>query len=196
MRHRWRKTAKEVDPPSLIFIDFGILTFTSGLHWAETALEFSNNKTLPVICRIQRSVACKEGYMNTMCLTGTIYVNIEKIRWQRAEICGTSACISLVVDISLSAETLNFRCERKKPKSLSMLVESIKFDNLYIKPEGHVLSKAFSMSKNTAAVDILQVLLKLRVAWSVILIHCSVVRWRPRKTNWLPLSKPHSLMYF
>jgi hypothetical protein len=36
-----------------------------------------------------------------------------------------------------------------------------------------VVSKAFSMSKNTAAVDIL--LLKLRVTWSVGLIRCSVV---------------------
>jgi hypothetical protein len=36
-----------------------------------------------------------------------------------------------------------------------------------------VISKAFSMSNNTAAVDIL--LLKLRVTWSVSLIHCSVI---------------------
>jgi hypothetical protein len=35
------------------------------------------------------------------------------------------------------------------------------------------MSKAFSISKNTAAVDIL--LLKFRVTWSTSLIHCSVV---------------------
>jgi hypothetical protein len=39
------------------------------------------------------------------------------------------------------------------------------------------------MSKNIAAVDIL--LLKLRVTWSVSLIHCSVVLWHARKPNWL-----------
>jgi hypothetical protein len=35
--------------------------------------------------------------------------------------------------------------------------------NLYSKPECHVVSKTFPMSKNTAAVDIL--FLKLRVTW-------------------------------
>jgi hypothetical protein len=48
------------------------------------------------------------------------------------------------------------------------------------------VSKAFSISKNTAAVAIL--LLKLRVTWSVSLIHCSVVLWRARKPNWVALS--------
>jgi hypothetical protein len=39
------------------------------------------------------------------------------------------------------------------------------------------VSKAFSISKNTAAVDML---LKLRVAWPVNLMHCSVVLWCAR----------------
>jgi hypothetical protein len=43
------------------------------------------------------------------------------------------------------------------------------------------------MPKNTAAVDIL--LLKLRVMWSVSLMHCSVVLLRARKPNWLALSR-------
>jgi hypothetical protein len=42
-----------------------------------------------------------------------------------------------------------------------------------------VVSRASSMSKNTAAIDIL--LFKLRVTWSVSHIHCNVVLWRARK---------------
>jgi hypothetical protein len=50
--------------------------------------------------------------------------------------------------------------------TLIKLVENFNLDNLHSKPECHVLSKAFSMSKKTAAVDIL--LLKLRVRMSVV----------------------------
>jgi hypothetical protein len=54
--------------------------------------------------------------------------------------------------------------------------------------------KGFSMSKNTAAVDIL--LLKLRVTWSVSLMYCSVVLWVARKPNWLALSRLLSSICF
>jgi hypothetical protein len=64
-------------------------------------------------------------------------------------------------------------CERKELMSLNKLVENSNLDHLYSKPECHVVSKGFSMSKNTAAEDIF--LLKLRVTWSVSLIHCSVL---------------------
>jgi hypothetical protein len=67
------------------------------------------------------------------------------------------------------------------------LVENCNVVNLWSKPGCHVVSKAFSISKNTAAVDIL--LLKCRVTWSTSLIHCSVVLRRARKPNWLALSK-------
>jgi hypothetical protein len=43
--------------------------------------------------------------------------------------------------------------------------------------------KAFSVSKNTAAVDM--ILLNFKVMWSVGLINWSVVLWRARKPNWL-----------
>jgi hypothetical protein len=89
------------------------------------------------------------------------------------EPCGTPACITLGVDISPATETLNFVCERKEPISLIKLVENSNLDNFYSKPECHVVSKASSMSKNIAAIDIL--LLKFRVTWSVSLMHCSVV---------------------
>jgi hypothetical protein len=58
----------------------------------------------------------------------------------------------------------------------------------------HVVSKAFSISKNKAAVDIL--LLKFKVTWSASLIYCKVVLWRARKPNWHALSKCFSLMCF
>jgi hypothetical protein len=56
---------------------------------------------------------------------------------------------------------------------LIKLVQNCNLDNLYGKPECHVLSKAISMSKNTAAVNIL--LLKIRLTWSDRLTHCRVV---------------------
>jgi hypothetical protein len=49
------------------------------------------------------------------------------------------------------------------------------------------VTKAFSISKNTAALDIL--LLKFKVTWSTSLIHCSVVLWLSRNPNWLAVSK-------
>jgi hypothetical protein len=70
------------------------------------------------------------------------------------ETCGTPAFISLGVDISPSTETLNFLYERNELISLIKLVEKSNLDNLYIKPGCLVLSKAFSIYKNTAGVDI------------------------------------------
>jgi hypothetical protein len=54
------------------------------------------------------------------------------------------------------------------------------------------VSEAFSMSKNTAAVNIL--LLKFRETWSVSPIDWSVVLWRARKPNWVAFSKFLSAM--
>jgi hypothetical protein len=99
----------------------------------------------------------------------------------------TLARITLGLNISPSTETMNLRCERKELMSLIKLVQNSNLDILYSKPHCHVLLMAISMCKNTAAVDIL--LLKLRVTWSVSLIHCSVVLWHARKTNCLTLSR-------
>jgi hypothetical protein len=77
---------------------------------------------------------------------------------------------------------------------LIKLAENFNLDSLYNKPECHVVSKAFSKSKNIAAVVIL--LLKVRATWSVSLIHCSVMLWRARKPNWLALSRPPSSTCF
>jgi hypothetical protein len=111
--------------------------------------------------------------VNNMNLGASLIYTLNSVG-ERIELCGTPACISLAVDISPSTETLNLRCERKDPISLVKLFENSNFGNFYSKPECHVVSKTFSMSKNTVAVDIL--LLKLRVSWSASLIHCSVVR--------------------
>jgi hypothetical protein len=42
------------------------------------------------------------------------------------------------------------------------------------------------ITKNTGAVDIL--LLKLRVTWSISVIHCNVVLQRAQKPNWYALT--------
>jgi hypothetical protein len=79
----------------------------------------------------------------------------------RAEPCGAPACISLGVDSLPSTEILNFLFDSYELMSLIKFTGNCNFDNLYSKPGCHVVSKAFSTSKNTAAVDIL--LLKFRV---------------------------------
>jgi hypothetical protein len=79
----------------------------------------------------------------------------------RTEPCGTPACISRGVDNSPSTETVNILLVRNELISFIKFAEKYNFDSLYSKPGCHVVSKAFPISKNTAAVDIL--LLKLRV---------------------------------
>jgi len=79
----------------------------------------------------------------------------------RTEPYGTPACVSQFVNISPSAITLNFLLERTEIISLIRC----SLDSLCSK-QG--VSKAFSISKKTAAMDIL--LLKFRVTWSVSLM--------------------------
>jgi hypothetical protein len=67
---------------------------------------------------------------------------------------------------SPSTTTLNFLLERKNLISLIKLAEKCSF---YSKPGWYVVSEALSISKNTAAVDVL--LLKFRVTWFVKLMH-------------------------
>jgi hypothetical protein len=87
----------------------------------------------------------------------------------KTETCDTPALTSLGVYILPSTETLNFHSERNLLINLIRFLENSIVDNLYNKSGFHKVSKAFSMSRNTVAVDIL--LLKLRVIWSVSLIH-------------------------
>jgi hypothetical protein len=82
--------------------------------------------------------------------------------------CVTPACISLGTDVMPSTETVNFLFERHELISFTELVEISSFDCLYSKLWCHVVSRAFSISKNTAAVDML---LEFSVTWSASLIH-------------------------
>jgi hypothetical protein len=131
-------TARKVNPLSLIFIYFNIPGLTPDLHWAETALEFSDNKPLFLICRVQTSVVGLEGEVNTRCL-GTSFIYMLYKVGDRTEPWGTSALISLDVDISPCTETLNLRCERKELMNFIKLVENSNLDNLYSKQECHVV---------------------------------------------------------
>jgi hypothetical protein len=103
----------------------------------------------------------------------------------RTEPCGTPEPTFLGDESLPSTETFNFLLVKKEAINLMRLIENCNSDSLYSRPHCHVMSKAFSISKNTAAVDIL--LLKFRETWSVSLIHWSFVLWRARKTNWLAL---------
>jgi hypothetical protein len=74
----------------------------------------------------------------------------------------------------------------KEASSLMTLVENSHSDNLYSRPECHVVSKAFSISKNTATVDIL-----LKFSDMIRQPHTlkqSAVLWCARKTICLAFS--------
>jgi hypothetical protein len=98
--------------------------------------------------------------------------------------------VSLGVGILPSTETLNIFLRKKKLLSLFRLIENFNTENLHSNRGRNIVSKALSIFRNTAAIDM--VLLKLNVMWFVSLIHLSVVLWRARKPNWHPLSRPLS----
>jgi hypothetical protein len=79
--------------------------------------------------------------------------------------------------------------ERKELISLIIFVSNFNLCNLYNKLGCQVVSKAFSISKNTAAIDIF---LEFKVTWPINLIHCSVVLWLVQKPNWLAISRSSS----
>jgi hypothetical protein len=68
--------------------------------------------------------------------------------------------------------------------SFIKFVEKYNFDSMYSKPERHVVSKAYSISKNTAAVDKLLLKLKSRVVSKP-----HTLNWRARKPNSLAFSR-------
>jgi hypothetical protein len=74
----------------------------------------------------------------------------------RTEPCGTPAVTCLGEERSPCTVNLNFLFVKKEPISLMRLIENCNSDSLYTRsrPGCHVVSKAFSMSKNIAAVDI------------------------------------------
>jgi hypothetical protein len=110
----------------------------------------------------------------------------------RAEPCGIPAATFPGKEGSPSSENLNVLLVKKEAISLMRLIGNCNTDSLYSRSWCHVASKAFSMSKNIAAVDIL--LLKFRETWPVSLIHWSVMLWHARNANWLAFSKFLSAM--
>jgi hypothetical protein len=93
----------------------------------------------------------------------------------RTEPSGTPACISLAVNISPSTKTLNFRRERNELMSLIKLVGNSSSDNLYSKPGCHVVSKAFSISRqrpvsNNREVFSLRSVLRARCHGKIVLL--------------------------
>jgi hypothetical protein len=64
--------------------------------------------------------------------------------------------------------------EKKRAYKLDYTDRKFNLDNLYRKPRCHVVSNAFSMSKNTAALDMLLLIFKVTrfvslTRWSVVL---------------------------
>jgi hypothetical protein len=167
------KSMRKVDDVSLILIDFYVAASTLRLNSSETSLQLSENITLFVVCRIYTGVVSRDLDGHHV-LERIIYMCILYNMGGRLEPCGTPACISVGVDISLpSTETLNFLWERKELISLIRLIQNFNSDNLYSKQRCHISSKVFSVSKNTVTVDML--LLKFKAPWSVSLIHWSIV---------------------
>jgi hypothetical protein len=125
------------------------LCFTSQQEWDFGAAFWEHNplRNLSHIykCQQQRDLDRNQMF-------GTYHLYIDCTMW------GTERNLVaplLGVDISPSTETLNFLWERKEPISLIRLIKKCNLDNLYSKLRCHVVPKAFSISKNTATVDIL-----------------------------------------
>jgi hypothetical protein len=148
--HRSTSTG-EVDGPSLILIDLYVAALTPRLHCIEAALQLSENIALFVVSRQQR------GLIGTLGLGRVSFMYKLYNVGARTEPCGTH----LGVDNSFFTETANFLLDRYELTSLIKLVENCNVYSLYNKSGCNIVSKAFSMSRNTAAVDIL--LLKFRV---------------------------------
>lgn len=104
----------------------------------------------------------------------------------RTRTCGAHARVCLDVNISLLTETLKFSSQRKELMCLITLIVNFNLCNFYSKQRWHVVSKRFSISKNTETVDIL---LKFEITWSVSFTRWSVVLWCTQKPNWLALNR-------
>jgi hypothetical protein len=107
-------------------------------------LQFAENATLMFLCHADTGIAHEHSRMSSRCRWSVIYrlYNIGG----RTELWGTPAASFLGVENLPSTNTLNFLSIRKAIR-LIRLVENSYSDNLYIRPECHVVSKAFSISK-------------------------------------------------
>jgi hypothetical protein len=158
------------------------------IYFSEAALQFTENTKFILLCRVNTGTVREQSKISCSCRGGIVYVWTVKY-WARTKPWGTPIAIAMATGVANSPATMtsNFLSLRKKAISLTRLVENSHSDNLCSRPQCHVVSKAFSISKNTAAVDIL--LLKFGVTWSTSLIYWSVLLWTARKSNWLTFSK-------
>jgi hypothetical protein len=159
---------RKVDGLSLFFIEFFVPALTPRLTSIETSLQVSENITLFTVWHIYR---CHQlsNVGNNRFLGRIVHICMLYNVGDWTDPCGTPSSIFLGVDTLPSTEALNFLSEGKELMSSIKLIDNFSLDNLYSKPRCHVVSKAFSISKNTAAVDML--LLKYKFTWSVSLIH-------------------------
>jgi hypothetical protein len=151
----------EVDGPIFIFMDFYVPAPVPRLNWIETSLQLSENTILFAMRGMHASVIDKEDQINTWCLgAGVSFIwkleNVGNmtIHW------GTPALFFYAWTFRLR-QKLYFRSDRKELLSLIKFVKNCNLCNSYNRPVCHVVTEAFSIFKNTAAVDML--LLKFKV---------------------------------
>jgi hypothetical protein len=183
MSLRGPKSMRKVDGLIVIFIDLYIPVLTRRLCSTETLLQLSENINLLVVCRICTRVYHQQRDIDTRCLGCIIllYIYIYCTIW------GIGQNLVAPLLVYPQAKTFhflprqNFPWERKELISSIRLIVNVNSNNLYSKPKCHIVWKVFSVSKNTAAVDML---LKFKVT-SISLIHWSVMLWWAQKPNWL-----------
>jgi hypothetical protein len=73
---------REMDGPSLIFIDFYVPVFTLRFHWSETMLLLSENVTFLAICDIYTRVISKDGYVDPWGFDSIFYTQLVQDRVQ------------------------------------------------------------------------------------------------------------------
>jgi hypothetical protein len=139
--------------------------------------------TLFTICHIYTCVISKEAYTDTRCLWSFMYI-LYNVGGQDEKLWHPCFYVPWLT---------HFVFDRYPELSLIKLISLIRLikyfnpDNLYTKPQFHNVTKALSISKNTAAVDML--LLKFKITWSVSLIRWNFIPWRVQKPTCLSLIK-------
>jgi hypothetical protein len=94
-----------------------------------------------------------------------------------------------IINPPTSDRDSEFPLRKKRSNKFYQTDKNFNLDKTCSKQVCTVSSKAFSISNNTAAVDML--LLKINVTCSLSLVHWLVVLWATRKSNWLALNRPH-----
>jgi hypothetical protein len=142
----------ETDRLRFPFIDLYVSALTPRIHCSESALQFAENMTFEFLSRVNKCIVREQSKMSSRCRGAACRPMFSLYNiGARTEPWSTPAAIFLGVENSPSTETLQFLSVRKEAISLMRLVENSTSDNLYSRPECHVVSKGFSIPKNTAA---------------------------------------------